>query len=168
MNNQNLVIEEFKEFCLKYDKKNNRGGSFRPFKYYKFGDKGNEPVYFIGGPGLSVAIFTTLTVALAFVLLSVSFSFWYWLLFFVFVIPGMRIAMKVDKANQIRSMVASLGRHAINLIEKSDNSETKYEELQMLEKSKYFLQEALKWVNEPIFEEQLNNLEVFIKEKAPE
>lgn len=168
MERKEVVIQEFREFCKKNSKKNYRGGSFRPFKYYKHKDGANEPVYFIGGPGLSVAIFTTLIVALAFVLLSASFGFWYWLLFFILIIPGLRIAMKIDKANQIRSMVASLGEHAINLIEESENFETKEEEIKMLEKSKYFLHEALKWVHEPMFEKQLNNLEIYIKEKAPE
>ncbi|AEI14811.1 hypothetical protein Flexsi_1155 [Flexistipes sinusarabici DSM 4947] len=168
MEKREVVIQEFREFCKSNSKKNYRGGSFRPFKYYKHKDGANEPVYFIGGPGLSVAFFTTLVVALAFVLLSGSFSFWYWLLFFIIVIPGLRIAMKIDKANQIRSMVASLGEHAITLIEQSENSETKEEELKMLEKSREFLQEALKWVHEPMFEKQLENLEVYIKEKAPE
>lgn len=168
MDRNTIILEEFREFCQKNNKKNYRGGSFRPFKYYKYNEGANEPVYFIGGPGLSVAVFTTLIVSFAFVLLVSAPNFWYWLLFFIFAVLGLRVAMKVDKANQIRNMVASLGAHAINLIEQSEKSETVDEEMNMLKKSRHFLQEALKWVDEPMFERQLNKLENFIEEKAPE
>jgi|Wag4MinimDraft_13_1082653.scaffolds.fasta_scaffold00531_3 uncharacterized membrane protein len=167
MKADDLILQNFYDKCSKYNQKNNRGGSFSPFRYYKFNEGSGKPVYFIGGPGFSVAVVTTLIIAVAFILFIKEAGFWYWLLFLFVAVIALRIGLKIDKAKQIRCMAASLGMHAVSMVESALNTEDEYERRSLLNKSVEFLDESLKWVEEPIFEEQKKILEKYIKKGNP-
>jgi len=167
MESDNLILQDFYDKCLKYNNRYSRGGSFSPFRYYKYKEGSGKPVYFIGGPGLSVAVITTFIIALSFVLFIKKIGFLYWLIFLIVDVIALRIAFKIDKAKQIRCMAASLGMHAVVLVENALKIEDEEERRSLLNKSVEFLEESLKWVDEPLFEEQKKILEQYLKKGNP-
>ncbi|KAA0257971.1 hypothetical protein FHQ18_06150 [Deferribacter autotrophicus] len=153
------IVKELEELALKIEKRYNRGGSFSPFRYYKYEDGKNVPVYFIGAPGLAVAFSATLVAALLFILITLPFKLYYWIPFVIFVAFIMRLAVKIDKARQIRSFCANIVLRAIKSIKKYNEEGNK----EYLKSAVEFLREANKWVNDKNIETQLSNIDKVLK-----
>ncbi len=163
------IIEELRNMCIEYEKKQNRGSSFRPFRYHKYKNGENLPVFFVGSPGISVAIFATILIVVSMYIISLPFKWWIWLLYVLLSGFFLKLTLKMDKAKQLRTLSLALSLNAIKLIDIINNEEkTKEEKINLLNKAKDFLENALKWVDEPSIEKQLqivnNALE---KIKAP-
>ncbi|MCA1927649.1 MAG: hypothetical protein LDL13_01920 [Calditerrivibrio sp.] len=136
-----------------------KGSSINPLKFYKNVDGKNIPVYFIGTPGLFVAITATILAVLFMVFFNISVSFWIWIIFITIAAIFLRISSKIDKARQIRML-------SNDMILKSYESLLNYEknfDKKFLEDAKFFLGEALKWIEDKTIEAQFqivcNNIE---------
>jgi hypothetical protein len=75
----------------------------------------------------------------------------------------------MDKARQLRTLALALSFNAIKIIELVNKEEKNKEEtIKLLEKAKEFLENALKWVEEPSMEKQLEILNKHLEKlKAP-
>ncbi|BAI80296.1 hypothetical protein DEFDS_0820 [Deferribacter desulfuricans SSM1] len=145
------IVEGLEEHYQKINKKYNKGSSFNPFKYYKYVDGKNVPVFFIGTPGLAVAVSATLVAGLLFYLIQFPFKLYIWIPFGIFVAFIMRLAVKIDKARQIRSFSSHLVLRGLNFLKefnKSQNSDYLNEAVKILE-------EANKWVDDPRLQKQI-------------
>ncbi|UOD34541.1 hypothetical protein DSN97_10355 [Deferribacteraceae bacterium V6Fe1] len=155
------ILEELRQFSKIAEKEHKRGGSFRPFKYYKYEDGKNIPTYFIGSPGISVAIVTTLVVVATFYLVSLRFNIWIWLLYLLLTSFFIRLAMKIDKAKQIRSLAYSICNKAVTFLEEY-NKDGKNNE-SYLKSAKELLEKACEWVDEPAFKRQIEIIDEVMK-----
>lgn len=156
-----IIVPELKDACLEYEKNQHRGSSFRPYKYNKHKEGVDSPVFFIGSPGVSVAIYATAMIAVTFYLFSLPFMWWLWLLYGVLGAFFLKVSFKLDKVKQIRGYTLALSLSAIRLIEilnKEEKSNIEIDDL--LNKSKDFLLEALKWVEDSLISHQLEVLEL--------
>lgn len=163
------IVDGLKEICLDYEKKQNRGSSFRPFRYNKYKDGASSPVFFVGSPGVTVAIYATALIAVTFYLFSLPFIWWAWLLYVFLGAFFMKIAFKMDKIKQIRSLALALSLNALKIIEilnKEDKTPDQIAEL--LGKAKEFLTQASERLDQPLIAKQLEivNMEID-KIKAP-
>jgi hypothetical protein len=150
------VIEELKKICIDFEKKQNRGSSFRPFRYNKYKDGQNSPVFFVGSPGLSVAIYATILIFVTFYLFSLPFIWWAWILYIMLGAFFMKVAFKMDRIKQIKTLALALSLQAIRILEILNNEEkNKEEQIKLLEKAKEFLTESSNYLAEPLIEQQL-------------
>jgi hypothetical protein len=150
------VIEELKKICIDFEKKQNRGSSFRPFRYNKYKDGQNSPVFFVGSPGLSVAIYATILIFVTFYLFSLPFIWWAWILYIMLGAFFMKVAFKMDRIKQIKTLALALSLQAIRILEILNNEEkNKEEQIKLLEKAREFLTESSNYLAEPLIEQQL-------------
>ncbi len=149
------IIEELKKMCVEYEKKQNRGSSFRPFRYHKYKDGEYSPVFFVGSPGISVAIFATILIVVSMYIISLPFKWWIWLLYVLLSGFFLKLTLKMDKARQLRTLALALSLNAIKILEIINEGNKSEEEIKnLLEKAEEFLKNALKWVEEPSMEKQ--------------
>ncbi|MGA1846489.1 hypothetical protein [Deferribacter abyssi] len=153
------IVDELEELSVKIEKKYYRGGSFSPFRYYKYKDGRNVPVYFIGTPGLAVAFSATLVTALLFVLITLPFSLYYWIPFVIFVAFIMRLSVKIDKARQIRGFCANIVLRALKYIKAYNEKGDK----EYLDSALSLLKEANKYVDDKNIEIQLSHIYKVVK-----
>lgn len=154
------VVEELKDMCLDYENKQNRGSSFRPFRYTKYKDGNSSPVFFIGSPGLTVAIYSTFMIGVTFYMISQPFTWWLWVLYLLFGVFFLKLSIKMDKIKQVRGLSLALSLSSIRIIEIINNEKKDENEIQeLLHKAKGFLNDALKWVEEPLISKQLEIVE---------
>lgn len=154
------VVEELEALCDFYEKKYGKGGAFNPYKYYKKKQNSNEPVYFVGVPGFSVAVVMTLMIVSTVFFISKPYPWWSWIFYLVFWAYAVRFGLKVDKAKQVRYMALSLSKHAINSIKKSHQVEDESEAQKLLKQAKEFLEKAYSWVDEPPIKKQLELIKI--------
>jgi hypothetical protein len=149
------IIAELEDLCKASDTVS-RGSSFRPFRYYKNVQGRNIPVFFVGVPGLTVAVAMSLLLIITVYLITLPFNVFVWTAYLFLAAIVIRFAMKVDKAKQIRYMVSCLCRQSLMMLEKAN------EELHQKEKlagqAKYLLERAHKWVDEPSIHKQIEEL----------
>jgi hypothetical protein len=163
------IVKELESMCLEYEKKQNRGSSFKPFRYHKYKNGEHSPVFFVGSPGISVAIFATILIVVSMYIISLPFKWWIWLLYILLSGFFLKLTLKMDKAKQLRTLALALSFNAIKIIELVNKEEKNKEEtIKLLEKAKEFLENALKWVEEPSMEKQLEILNKHLEKlKAP-
>lgn len=157
------ILEDLIKYSKIAEKEYKKGGSFRPFKYYKYEDGRNIPTYFIGSPGMTVAVVTTLVVAITFYLVSLKLSVWVWLLYLFLTSFFIRLAMKIDKAKQIRGLAYSICNKAVIFLE--EYNKDKQSNIEYLINAKKMLEKAYEWVAEPAFEKQIDLINKVIKQK---
>jgi hypothetical protein len=150
------IIEELATLSKSHDTED-RGSSYRPFKYYKHIQGKDIPVFFVGVPGVTVAIVMTLLIVTTIYMITLPFSVVLWLLYLLVIL---RLAMKIDKAKQIRFMVATLCSMAVRMLEKANESE-EHVRLRLAGQAKTLLEKAHSWVDEPLILTQLAELESF-------
>ncbi|MGA1863393.1 hypothetical protein OWM07_10980 [Deferribacter thermophilus] len=151
------IVKGLEEYYSKINKKYNKGSSLNPFTYYKYVDGKNVPVFFIGTPGLAVAICATLVAGLLFYLIQFPFKLYIWIPFGVFVAFIMRLAVKIDKARQIRNFVSHLVLRGITLIKEFRDKK----DLDILKEAKRMFKEASKWIDDPKIYKQIEIMEKF-------
>jgi len=155
------IVDSLKELCSLYEKKYSKGSSLKPYKYYKNKDGKNEPVFFVGVPGMTVAF--TLTILMVFMISLASFkaSTWMWVVFVILAVFIIRMAMKIDKAKQIRYMALTISKHAMINLEKSQNEEDLEKSMDMIDKARHLLDKAYTYVDEPALKEQIDEIDRF-------
>lgn len=155
------ILDEIICFSKLAEKEHSRGGSFRPFKYYRYIEGKNIPTFFIGSPGVYVAISTTIIVVLTVVLISLKFNVWWWLIYFLVSGFMTRLAMKMDKAKQIRGLSYAVTKQALDFM----NEYNKTGNTRMLENALELLKKAQEWVDERVFENQIKIINDVIQKK---
>jgi hypothetical protein len=153
------ILDKLRELGRLGEKEYKKGSSFRPFKYYKYEDGKNIPTYFVGSPGLYVAIVTTLVVVATFYLITIKFNIWIWLLYVIFTAFFVRIAVKMDKARQIRSLVYAISNKVVIILEEYNKNHN----LDYLKNAKELLHTANNWVEEPVFAKQIEMIDEKLK-----
>lgn len=166
MSENSIVVSELEELCEFYRKKYNKGGSFKPLKYYKHEDGRNEPVFFVGVPGLTVAVVVTLLVCCTVYLVTLPPNMWVWIVYLLASAVAVRFAMKADKVKQIRFMALSLSMHALTHLKKYDEESDKSKKQDYLRNAKSLLERADGWVQEPAISRQLELIEDAQKDAA--
>jgi hypothetical protein len=153
------ILQELKSLGKLGEKEYKKGGSFRPFKYYKYENGKNIPTYFVGSPGLYVAIVTTLVVVATFYLITIKFNIWIWLMYVIITAFLVRLAVKMDKARQIRSLVYAISSKAVAMLEEYNKSQN----IDYLKNAKELLYTANNWVEEPVFMKQIDLIDEKLK-----
>ncbi|MGE4318192.1 MAG: hypothetical protein AB7E96_04720 [Deferribacterales bacterium] len=157
---QNVRIsEEFKQLYDVYKKKFENQKAFRSIRHnQKIGAPG-EPVFYVGVPGLGMAIAMSVIMIGTVYLLYQPFKWYLWAVYLVIVFFSFRIAMKYDKARQIRYMIWSIFDMSMNLIEQAEREETEEARHEAYQKAKDLLHKANGWVDEPAIISQIAELE---------
>ncbi len=130
------ILTEFRQLFDLYNKKYKRQSSFKSLKNGKKNSKGErEPVFYVGVPGMMVALTFTFVLIGTVYLLYLPFMWYVWIPYVIILVFIFRIAMKLDKAKQIRHMVYFLLSNAMQTMEKKGDAE-----LDEAEKKKSFYQ----------------------------
>lgn len=141
---------------------NYKGSSFNPFKFHKDVNGTQVPVYFIGTPGLYVAIVATIISVLLMVLFRYQVSFWVWIVALIFAAFFLRVALKIDKARQIRFFCHDMLIRAYNLMNRYNESN----DVSVLGEIKKYFEEAVKYLQDEVVERQKGILDKYINEKG--
>ncbi|MCD8493706.1 MAG: hypothetical protein LRY51_18445 [Geovibrio sp.] len=152
------IVAELENLCKASDTVS-KGSSFRPFKYYKSVQGRNVPVFFVGVPGLTVAIVMSILLVITVYLVTLPFNVFIWAAHLFLAAVIIRFALKVDKAKQIRYMVSCLCRQSIVMLEKANDDTNQREKL--AGQAKYLLERAHKWVDEPAIHKQIEELKPY-------
>ena len=157
---QNVRIsEEFKQLYDVYKKKFENQKAFKSMRYKKGDNASGTPTFYVGVPGLAVAITISVVMLATVYLLYFPFKWYIWAPYVIAVFFAFKIAMKYDKARQIRYMVWSLFSMSMAIIEKVEDAEDFEHKKQSYEKAKDFLQKAHSWVDEPALAAQIAEFE---------
>lgn len=149
-----VIADSFEQIHEIYKK---RYSNQRLFRSVKFKD-GKEPVFYIGVPGLYIALAMSLVTIITVYLLYQPFKWYIWAPYLVAAFFLFRISVKMDKVRQVRFMLWSLFSAARTSIEKAN--ETAGEDRQKhLSKAKELLEKALHWADEPAISEQIAEIE---------
>ncbi len=143
-------------------KVNYKGSSFNPFKFHKDVNGTQVPVYFIGTPGLYVAIVATIISVLLMVLFRYQVSFWVWIVALIFAAFFLRVALKIDKARQIRFFCHDMLIRAYNLMNRYNESN----DVSVLGEIKRYFEETVKYLQDEVVERQKGILDNYINEKG--
>lgn len=152
------ITEEFRSLFKTYEKKYRKNMSFSSLRLVKNSEGEKEPVFFVGVPGLMVALCITFTIIVTVYLLYLPFMWYVWTVFAVALIFLFRIAMKLDKAKQIRFMVYHLMELGIRQMEKASGEESSSKQKEHTQKALTWLEKADKWVDEPHLKSQIELL----------
>ncbi len=148
------ITESFEQMHDIYKKKYGNQRLFRSMRY----KNGNEPVFYIGVPGLFIAIAISLITIITVYLLYQSAKWYIWVPYIIFVFFLFRISIKMDKVRQVRFMLWSLLDMAKQRIEKANESFSE-ERHANLSKAKEFLEKAHQHVDEVAIPEQIAEIE---------
>lgn len=149
------ILEEFIKTHKFYEKKYKNQTIFKSMKLTTNSSGETEPVFYVGVPGLMVALSFAVVVVATVYLLSIPFKWYIWLPYVIATIFGFRIALKLDKVKQIRYMIYYLLDNSKKLLEKADSEKDKEKKEEMIEKAAEWLEKAQEWVYEPAVEAQL-------------
>ncbi|QAR33755.1 hypothetical protein EP073_10165 [Geovibrio thiophilus] len=152
------IVAGLEDLCKASDTVS-RGSSFRPFKYYKNVQGRNIPVFFVGVPGLTVAVVMSFLLIITVYLITLPFNIFIWVAYLFLSAVIIRFAMKVDKAKQIRYMVSCLCSQSLRMLEKANEEHHQREKL--AGQAKYLLERAHKWVDEPAIHQQIEELKSY-------
>jgi len=148
------LTESFEQMHDIYKKKYGNQRLFRSMRY----KNGNEPVFYIGVPGLFIAIAISLITIITVYLLYQPFKWYVWVPYVIIAFFLFRISIKMDKVRQVRFMLWSLLDMAKQRIEKAN--ETEGEELKAnLAKAKEFLEKAHQFADEAAIPEQIAEID---------
>ncbi|MCX8083342.1 MAG: hypothetical protein N3C60_00250 [Calditerrivibrio sp.] len=149
MGNESIMMDEFKN-RVENLKVNYRGSSFNPFKFHRNVNGKQIPVYFIGAPGLYVAIVATIVSIVMMIMFRFNAGLGYWAFMLIFSAFLLRISLKIDKARQIRFFCNDILLKSYSLIKK-------YEEtldLNCLREANKLLDEFSKYIYDDVVENQ--------------
>lgn len=118
-----LILDEFKKLCDFYRKKYKNQSAFRSLKMVKNEQGEKEPVFYIGVPGMMVALTFSFVIIATVYILYLPFMWYVWVPYVIFLVFLFRISMKYDKARQIRFMVYYLLESSLKMLETAENEE---------------------------------------------
>lgn len=157
MNNAEIK-EEFRRLHDLYKKNYGSQKSFRSMRH-KHQEEGRMPVFYIGVPGIGVAVSMTFVMVLTVALLYTPFKWYVWLPYLIAVFFIFRFAMKYDKVRQIRFMASSLLTMGMTLIEQGNAAEDHEDKRDKYNNAKDILEKASEWVEEPALAQEIAELE---------
>mgnify|MGYP001241969676 CR=1 FL=1 len=152
------ILDEFKELNELYNKRYKRQGSFRSLKMMKNSKGEREPVFYVGVPGMMVALTFTLVMICTVYLLYLPFMWYVWVPYVIVLVFVFRISLKYDKAKQIRYMVCFFLSNALNSMEQAIDVSDENEKKSYYTKALDFLEKADKWVDESAIKAQIDIL----------
>ncbi|MGB9731644.1 MULTISPECIES: hypothetical protein [Calditerrivibrio] len=161
MVNRLEITEDFQKLVESLDVKY-KGSSFNPFKFHKDVNGTQVPVYFIGTPGLFVAIMATIISVILMGMVKLNASFWVWVVVLIVSAILLRVALKIDKARQIRFFSNDLLIRSYRLM-KRYNEEVLDD--RVLIDIKNHLEEFSKYINDNVVDKQMLIVEKLINEK---
>jgi len=153
-----MILEEFKTLCKFYTKKYKKQGSFRSLKMMKNANGEMEPVFYVGVPGMMVALTITLVTIATVYLLYLPFMWYVWVPYVILLVFIFRIALKLDKVRQIRYMVFYMLDMSLKMMERADEQTDDTEKKLFQQKALNWLEKADKWVDEPTIKNQMEQL----------
>ncbi|MGC8769241.1 hypothetical protein [Calditerrivibrio sp.] len=162
MVNRLEITEDFQKLVESLDVKY-KGSSFNPFKFHKDVNGTQVPVYFIGTPGLFVAIMATIISVILMGMVKLNASFWVWVVVLIVSAILLRVALKIDKARQIRFFSNDLLIRSYRLM-KRYNEEVLDD--RVLIDIKNHLEEFSKYINDNVVDKQMLIVEKLINEKG--
>lgn len=154
-----LILDEFKKLCDFYRKKYKNQSAFRSLKMVKNEQGEKEPVFYIGVPGMMVALTFSFVIIATVYILYLPFMWYVWVPYVIFLVFLFRISMKYDKARQIRFMVYYLLESSLKMLETAENEEDENKKRESVAKALKWLEKADKWVDEPALTAQINALD---------
>jgi len=152
-----VIADGFEQMHEIYKK---RYSNQRLFRSVKFKD-GKEPVFYIGVPGLYIALAMSLVTIVTVYLLYQPFKWYIWAPYLVAVFFLFRISVKMDKVRQVRFMLWTLFSAARTSIENA-NEAAGEDRKSHLSKAKELLEKARQWADEPAISEQIAEIEKVI------
>lgn len=155
------ITDEFRTL-VENIKVNYKGSSLNPFKFHKDVNGTQIPVYFIGTPGLYVAIVATIISVVLMVLFRYQVSLWVWLITLILAAIFLRVALKIDKARQIRFFCHDMLIRAYNLMNRYNESN----DHSTLSEIRRCFEETIKYLEDEIVNRQKVILDSYIKEKG--
>ncbi|ADR19465.1 hypothetical protein Calni_1557 [Calditerrivibrio nitroreducens DSM 19672] len=161
MGNRLEITEDFKKLVEKLDV-NYKGSSFNPFKFHKDVNGTQVPVYFIGTPGLFVAIMATVISVLLMGMVKLNASFWVWFVVLIVSAILLRVALKIDKARQIRFFANDLLIRSYRLMNRYNEA---LDDKTLID-IKNHLREFSRYISDDVVEKQILIVENLIKEKG--
>lgn len=153
------IKEEFKKLHDSYKKNYGSQRSFRSMRHKKASDGSTVPVFYVGVPGLAVAVSMTFITVLTVAILSTPFKWYVWVPYLIAVFFIFRFAIKYDKVRQIRFMTYSLVAMSMSLMEQAMELEDHEAKREKYDKAKEFLEKASEWVEEPAIAQEIAELE---------
>jgi hypothetical protein len=152
------ILDEFKLLFNSYEKKYKNQATFRSMKLMRNANGVQEPVFYVGVPGLMVAIVITLVTLATVYLLYLPFMWYVWTPYIIAVFFLFRVAMKYDKARQIRFMVYYMLNLAVSQMELAEKKDDGAEKKQHADAALDWLEKADKWVDEPAIRLQIDTI----------
>jgi hypothetical protein len=152
------ISENFKQLHDIYKKKYGGQKIFKSMRY----KNGTEPVFYIGVPGLFIAIAMSITTIITVLLLYQPFKWYLWIPYLIFAFFLFRITIKMDKVRQVRFMLWSLLDMAKQRIEKANEVADADEKRANLAKAKEFLEKAHQYVEEAAITDQMAEIDKMI------
>jgi len=153
------ILTSFKELYAEYKKKYRNQAAFNSLKYKKVESGEREPVFYVGVPGVIVAITMTMITIATVYLLYLPFEWYIWAPYVLAVFFAFKVAMKLDKVRQIRFMVYVLIETAIDTIEKANKNSDPEQSALFINRAKDNLEKADKWVDEPALRLQIEEID---------
>lgn len=152
------ISDDFRRLYEYYKKKYQHQVSFRSLKMVRNQNGVREPVFYIGVPGLMVALaLTFVTIATVYVL-YLPFHWYVWAPYVLLIFFMFRIALKLDKARQIRYMVYHLLEMGVKSLENAEESADPSDKQKHVGLALGWLERADKWVEEPHLKAQIELL----------
>lgn len=152
------ILNEFKETHKFYEKKYKNTTAFRSQKFRKNEKGETEPVFYVGVPGLMVALTFAAVIIATVYLLYLPFMWSVWVPYVIGIMFLFRIALKIDKVKQVRFMVYYLIDSGMKQLVKADDAEDSELQGVCVERAIEWLEKAQSWVDEPGVKAQLELL----------
>jgi len=153
---QMQILDDFKKTHKFYEGKYKNQVVFKSMKMIRNSSGNVEPVFYVGVPGATVAMFFAFVILATIYIISLPFMWYVWLPYVLFIIFGLRISLKMDKVKQVRYMVSHLLDMSLKLLEKAD-AETDKEKKQIhIDKAEERLKKVIEYVDEPAVQAQLD------------
>jgi uncharacterized protein YacL len=152
------ILSDFRTLHQFYTKKYKNQISFKSARMVKNSKGEMEPVFYIGVPGLMVAITLAFVMIATVYLLTIPFNWMVWVPYIIGLIFLFRISMKLDKAKQIRHMVYYLLDNGLKTMEQMQESKNEEDKDEYRKKALDWLEKAEKWVDEAALKAQIDTL----------
>lgn len=152
------ILDDFRKLHGYYERKYKNQTLFKSMKMTRKAGGELEPVFYIGVPGLMVAMSFAVVILATVYIVSLPFKWYIWVPYAIAVIFGFRIALKLDKVKQVRYMVAHQLDMALKLLEKADAEKDSDKRVGYLSKAEEWLKKTSEWVHEPALEDQISEI----------
>ena len=152
------ILDEFRQTHKFYEKKYKNQTVFKSMRMVRNSNGELEPVFYIGVPGLMVAIAFAVVILATIYIVSLPFKWYVWVPYALVVIFGFRIALKLDKVKQVRHMVSHQLDMSLKFLEEAEKEKDSEARQSYLNKAEEWLKKTSEWVEEPAIEAQIEQI----------